>query len=435
MGTKMKKEKHIGVQDNNKVRCGFFVVLILLACLPIFIQLPQVTGDSTPYPLLGLVTSCDDTLSYVGATVTVLNPRTGVVRYDTVSSEGYFLVTFGNFMGPDEWFHGDSLRVWVNGTGDYAGWQGSLVTQFDKNKIPPHRVNITLCYNDTIPPETNHLIEGLLGYHEWYVSNVSVTLNASDDFSGVLSIYYKIDTASFHNYSSPFTLTGEGIKTITYFSVDRAGNNETMKTIDIKIDKTVPETGCVLTPSSPQGTNGWYTSSVNVLLTPNDKTSGVNMTWYRLNKKEWQGYGDSLHLEMDGTHTMEYYSCDYAGNRETTRSLNIKIDTQHPYITLKKPLKNTLYILDRELIHLPFRTVIIGKITLETQVSDNPSGIEKVLFYVDDTLHYTDTHEPYDWIYNEKTQFSPYHTVMIKAVDMAGNTTETDTQDIFYFNI
>ena len=157
------------------------------------------------------------------------------------------------------------------------------------------------------------------------------------------------------------------------------------------------------------------------------------MTWFRLDKTDWQDYRDSLDLQVDGNHTLEYYSRDYAGNIETTRVLNIKIDTQHPHIYLKKPLKNTLYILDRELIHLPFRTIIIGKITLETQVSDIPSGIEKVLFYVDDTLQYTDTHEPYEWIYTEKNLFFPCHTVMMKAVDTAGNITETDKQDIWYF--
>jgi len=420
---------------NHKYRWTCSIMLCLLACVPIFIQIPQTIGDSVPYPILGLVTSCDNTSSFVGATVTVLDPLTGVVRYDTVSSDGIFLVTFGNFMGPDEWYHGDPLMVWVNGTGDYDKWQGRLVTTFDKNRAPPHQVNITLCYNDTLPPETHHRIDGLLGDQGWYVSNVTVTLNASDDFSGVLFIYYKIENESFQNYSSPFTLTREGRQAITYFSVDKTGNNETIRTIDIKIDKTVPETGRVVTPLNPQGNNGWYTSSVTVLLTPRDNTSGVNMTWYRLDNNDWQIYEEPLDLHVDGNHTLEYYSHDYAGNIETTQSVTIKIDTQHPHITLKKPIKNTLYILDRELIHLPFRTVIIGKITLEAQVSDSPSGIEKVFFYVDDTLKYTDTREPYEWIYAETTLFSPYHTVMIKAVDMAGNTTETDKQDIWYFNL
>jgi hypothetical protein len=149
MDTKRKKEKRKGVTMNHRYRWGCPIVLCLLACFPIFIQLPQTTGDSVPYPVLGLVTSCDDTLSFVGANVTVLDPVTGVVRYDTVSGDGIFLVTFGNFMGPDEWYHGDPLMVWVNGTGDYDKWQGHRVTQFDKNRAPPHQVNITMCYNDT----------------------------------------------------------------------------------------------------------------------------------------------------------------------------------------------------------------------------------------------------------------------------------------------
>ncbi len=143
--------------------CCLFGVLIAVS-VSFFAVVPPASGDSNPYPVFGKVTSCDDTSSFVGANVTVMNPHTGVVRYSTVSSNGYFSVTFGNPMGPDEWYHGDSLMVWVNGTGEYRDWQGSSVTQFDRNRAPPHWINITLCSTAERIPSPPENLSASLGF-------------------------------------------------------------------------------------------------------------------------------------------------------------------------------------------------------------------------------------------------------------------------------
>jgi hypothetical protein len=43
-------------------------------------------------------------------------------------------------------------------------------------------------------------------------------------------------------------------------------------------------------------------------------------------------------LNFDGTHTVEYYSVDQAGNREANRTATVKIDTQSPTSHVNEPL-------------------------------------------------------------------------------------------------
>ena len=285
------------------------------------------------------------------------------------------------------------------------------------------------------PPKTSHVFSGIEGCQGWYRSDVNITLNASDNFSDILSTQYRIGNDGFQNYSGPFILTREGINNLTYFSIDTLGNTETMNTLTIKIDKTPPETMCYLNPATPNGENGWYTTAIRITLSTGDGNSGINGTWYRLDGGDWQRYMGVLNLQDDGEYTIEYYTTDIACNSEDIKMLDLKIDKENPSINLKKPKEDILYIFDRELVHIPFRTLIIGKVTLEAQATDTTSGIERVLFYVDDEVRYIDTIEPPKWIYDERSILFHRHRLKVKAIDMAGNTKETSELDIWYFNI
>jgi hypothetical protein len=76
------------------------------------------------------------------------------------------------------------------------------------------------------------------GENGWYVSDVTVTLNAEDREMG--TTYYRIDGGSWQTYSSPFTVSDDGKHTVEYYSVDAVGNEEEHKTVSFKIDQTNP---------------------------------------------------------------------------------------------------------------------------------------------------------------------------------------------------
>ncbi|MGC9308304.1 MAG: PKD domain-containing protein [Thermoplasmatota archaeon] len=93
---------------------------------------------------------------------------------------------------------------------------------------------------DTTPPRTNVTLNGTEGEHGWYTDNVTVTLDAEDNTSGVDTTYYKINDGNWTEYQTKFKVRTEGNNTIRYYSTDDAGNTEPTKNVSFGIDKTEP---------------------------------------------------------------------------------------------------------------------------------------------------------------------------------------------------
>lgn len=97
---------------------------------------------------------------------------------------------------------------------------------------------------DFLPPVTTVALTGEQGEPGFYRSDVKVNLSATDNLSGVLDIEYSLDNASYQKDAggaAEIIISNEGSHTLTFFSTDRAGNNEPEKTTTFTIDKTAPE--------------------------------------------------------------------------------------------------------------------------------------------------------------------------------------------------
>ncbi|NOV04746.1 cadherin-like beta sandwich domain-containing protein [Paenibacillus planticolens] len=73
----------------------------------------------------------------------------------------------------------------------------------------------------------------------WVNNDVTVTLTASDSGSGVHATYYTVDGGA-QQTGTTVTISAEGTHTLTYWSVDKAGNIEVAHTATVQINKTVP---------------------------------------------------------------------------------------------------------------------------------------------------------------------------------------------------
>ena len=88
----------------------------------------------------------------------------------------------------------------------------------------------------------------------WNNTDVTVTLTASDALSGVSRPTGR-STVAPTTRERAFPVTTEGDHTLTFFSVDNAGNTEATHTIHVRIDKTPPT---IATRKSPAANgNGW----------------------------------------------------------------------------------------------------------------------------------------------------------------------------------
>lgn len=89
-------------------------------------------------------------------------------------------------------------------------------------------------YTDVTPPETTCTLDGTM-VGSVYVSNVTVTLTATDTGSGVASTMIKIDAGEWTTYTVPVVVTTEALHTVSYYSVDKRGNTEETKTTSFTI--------------------------------------------------------------------------------------------------------------------------------------------------------------------------------------------------------
>ncbi|MDH2444366.1 PxKF domain-containing protein [Amnibacterium sp. CER49] len=127
---------------------------------------------------------------------------------------------------------------------------------------------------DTTAPVTS-ITDPMVPDSGWFVTNgIPFALSATDGASGVAKIYYRIDAGDTNTYGDPFTANlSDGQHTVTYWSVDLAGNVERSQTKALAVDATAPTITGAAT-ATPNG-NGWYKQPVTVHFTCNDVTSGI----------------------------------------------------------------------------------------------------------------------------------------------------------------
>ncbi|MBU0456502.1 MAG: chitobiase/beta-hexosaminidase C-terminal domain-containing protein, partial [Gammaproteobacteria bacterium] len=165
----------------------------------------------------------------------------------------------------------------------------------------------------TLPVTTDNAPSG------WQPSTVTVTLIATDTTSGIAQTYYSLNQQGWVEGTTT-TISDEGTTTISYYSVDKAGNIEASHTTTVRIDMTPPTT----IDNAP---SGWQTANVVITLIATDTLSGVAKTYYTTDGSTPttnSATGTTINLVTDGTYTIKYFSIDNVGNTETIRtSVNI----------------------------------------------------------------------------------------------------------------
>ncbi len=132
--------------------------------------------------------------------------------------------------------------------------------------------------DDNTPPVTTISFDPAVpnGLNGWYISDVILTLNATDSESGVNRTYCSLLPPG-EVYTEPILLTRDDVYYIYYFSVDNAGNVELPKSVSIKIDKTPP----IMYMNYTWGGNFWYGYWISINLICYDPTSDIGrVEWY-----------------------------------------------------------------------------------------------------------------------------------------------------------
>ena len=156
--------------------------------------------------------------------------------------------------------------------------------------------------------------------------NATVSLSAVDGGSGVATTHYSIDGGTQQTYQGPFTVSGDGPHTVSYWSVDVAGNVEGTEVGYLDLDATAPVTTATGLSANPAPD---WSKNATVSLSADDSKSGVAATYYSIDGGAQQTYQGPFALS-DGVHTVTYWSVDAVGNAEATHTGYADIDTIGP---------------------------------------------------------------------------------------------------------
>lgn len=181
---------------------------------------------------------------------------------------------------------------------------------------------VILSPTDISPPETtdDYKYNGV-----WTKADVSITLVATDDMSGVAHTYYLLDGVQ--HEGTVISISEEGKHTVVYWSVDNAGNVEASNTIDVWIDKTSPHT---IHDYSYDGV--WINTDAHIILASTDGLSGVEKICFTINGGS-ENMGTAISITTEGNHAVKYWSIDKAGNTESFHEISVKIDKTPPVTT------------------------------------------------------------------------------------------------------
>jgi len=92
-------------------------------------------------------------------------------------------------------------------------------------------------------------------------------------------------------------------------------------------------------------------------------------------------------------------------------------------LIITEPKSNNIYIDGQQKMSFPV-TVVIGDVNIKVQVNGIESEIEKVDFFIDNNLVFTDFDEPYNWTWNSKERFK--HKIKAVAYFDMTNTLENE---------
>ncbi len=223
---------------------------------------------------------------------------------------------------------------------------------------------------DATPPSITPNVVGPLGGNGWYVGPVTVTLNAVDALSGVERVQYRLGTGDWVS-GTLLALTADGLYTVTYEAVDRAGNWTPSTMVTIGVDTSPPVITYTIEPE-PRS-SGWYTDTVTVDVSVHDETSGVAQVAYRVDEGVWRSWnpGTSIRISDEGYHTLQLRARDKAGNEVQVGPLEFNIDRRPPvtaYLVKGDPGEDKWYV---------------SPVTVTLTPTDTASGVVVTYYRID----------------------------------------------------
>ncbi|PLW79407.1 hypothetical protein C0585_07940 [Candidatus Woesearchaeota archaeon] len=279
-------------------------------------------------------------------------------------------------------------NTWTNGTDFTLNSSGNYtVVYYSVDNAGNVEDNITInILIDKTKPTTGYINPGIT----WQSTPYNATLIENDTFSGVNYTMYSVDSAPEQSGTS-IEISATGNYSITYYSVDYAGNIQDNVTLNALLDVDGPTTDS----NAPVA---WQTTDFLVSLNPVDPDSGVNHTTYFYDGT-W--YNDSTNpymivINVEGNNTLTYYAVDNVGNIGSNTTEYVALDKS-------SPITNTIGV----------PTDWVSSATIIFNATDAVSGLAYTNYSIDNGV----------WVTNDSVTFlaTGNYSLRYFSVDYAGN--------------
>ncbi|CAG9621166.1 S8 family serine peptidase [Sutcliffiella rhizosphaerae] len=271
-----------------------------------------------------------------------------------------------------------------------------------------------------------------------FKSTVEEVFGEDYDINSKLTVQYELVNSSGETVGSfPVNLAQDGTfeteisgltlgdNTVKLTVVDAAQNSAERAFVITRVDSEAPITD--ISVEGQQGQNGWFTSDVTVTLSATDADSSVALTEYRIDEGAWNTYSNPFKLDKEGIQRIEYRSTDVAGNVETAKAYEVKIDKTAPklVVTVDKPRlfppNNKLETIKATIVssdsHSGIQSVVLDSITVNE--SSSPTDIQGAEYGTHDTEFQVRATRNGNG--NGRT-----YTILYLATDHAGHTTKAE---------
>lgn len=205
------------------------------------------------------------------------------------------------------------------GTHTVSYWSKDAAGNLEKAGTP-----LSLRVDETAPATT--VVNPITPDSGWFVtSGIPVEFQADDAGSGVAATYFRVDDGPVTTYGEPFTQDlSTGAHTLTYWSVDVAGNveaHDTTNILPVNVDTDAPTITGAATPAA--NAFGWNNTDVDVAFTCADVGAGL--------QTGVAGCAGDTTLANDGAgQSVTGDAVDVAGNHSSTTVAGLNIDKTKP---------------------------------------------------------------------------------------------------------
>ncbi|MFA5518957.1 MAG: hypothetical protein WDA74_06860 [Spirochaetota bacterium] len=273
------------------------------------------------------------------------------------------------------------------------------------------------------------------GYNTYVNDKIQFRLSDIDNIMQD-KIFYRINDENEQEYTGPFSLKDEGSQVIYYYSIDKMGNREELRSLNVIVDKTAPEV--IVTIAAPFAkTDGKVYASdkfkYDYAISAKDNISGVGSVGYAIEDGEYMEYLKPFSINSEKPVNINIAAEDRVGNltkkhitkivdedgnvlAESFDDIEIIVDKTAPLVEITP---------DRE-FYMKDSTKIASKDYKYTiTATDDESGVKAIYYRIDSRSEFI--------LYTGPIQFNTngWHKIEAIARDGVGNVSKTAVLDVF----